>query len=215
MRRDLLLWVHRLCLCGSAQDWVLAPAGYSAYYCDGECFYPLGSCMNATNHALIQQVVSRLSCSCPPSLRQSRIRDISPQISIFPSPPTLPPPPLNEPVFVLCADSAGPSAEARRGSEGVLRPHQAEPHFCALLRRQQQRDSQEAQKHGGEDLRMSLSPEGSLTLQLMRQDKPGRPAETTPPPHPAYRSDRKNLTLALILHRLQFKEFYSCKSFYT
>lgn len=42
------------------QDWVLAPTGYSAYYCDGECFYPLGSCMNATNHALIQQVVSAL-----------------------------------------------------------------------------------------------------------------------------------------------------------
>uniref|UniRef100_A0A3B5B6P3 Bone morphogenetic protein 8A-like n=1 Tax=Stegastes partitus TaxID=144197 RepID=A0A3B5B6P3_9TELE len=35
------------------KDWVLAPTGYSAYYCDGECFYPLGSCMNATNHALI------------------------------------------------------------------------------------------------------------------------------------------------------------------
>uniref|UniRef100_A0A3B3DQK6 Bone morphogenetic protein 8a n=1 Tax=Oryzias melastigma TaxID=30732 RepID=A0A3B3DQK6_ORYME len=39
------------------KDWVLAPTGYSAYYCHGECFYPLGSCMNATNHALIQQVV--------------------------------------------------------------------------------------------------------------------------------------------------------------
>uniref|UniRef100_A0A3P9KQ30 Bone morphogenetic protein 8a n=1 Tax=Oryzias latipes TaxID=8090 RepID=A0A3P9KQ30_ORYLA len=39
------------------KDWVLAPTGYSAYYCQGECFYPLGSCMNATNHALIQQVV--------------------------------------------------------------------------------------------------------------------------------------------------------------
>lgn len=42
------------------KDWVLAPTGYSAYYCDGECFYPLGSCMNATNHALIQQVVHLL-----------------------------------------------------------------------------------------------------------------------------------------------------------
>uniref|UniRef100_A0A3P8T7Q2 Bone morphogenetic protein 8a n=1 Tax=Amphiprion percula TaxID=161767 RepID=A0A3P8T7Q2_AMPPE len=31
-----------------------------SYYCDGECFYPLGSCMNATNHALIQQVVHLL-----------------------------------------------------------------------------------------------------------------------------------------------------------
>uniref|UniRef100_A0A8C5FVT6 Bone morphogenetic protein 8a n=1 Tax=Gadus morhua TaxID=8049 RepID=A0A8C5FVT6_GADMO len=42
------------------KDWVLAPTGYSAYYCDGECLYPLGSCMNATNHALIQQVVHLL-----------------------------------------------------------------------------------------------------------------------------------------------------------
>uniref|UniRef100_A0A8C6S7V5 Bone morphogenetic protein 8a n=1 Tax=Neogobius melanostomus TaxID=47308 RepID=A0A8C6S7V5_9GOBI len=47
-------------LFSSFQDWVLAPTGYSAYYCDGECFYPLGSCMNATNHALIQQVVHLL-----------------------------------------------------------------------------------------------------------------------------------------------------------
>uniref|UniRef100_A0A3B4DLC2 TGF-beta family profile domain-containing protein n=1 Tax=Pygocentrus nattereri TaxID=42514 RepID=A0A3B4DLC2_PYGNA len=39
------------------KDWVLAPPGYSAYYCDGECDYPLGSCMNATNHAMIQLVV--------------------------------------------------------------------------------------------------------------------------------------------------------------
>lgn len=42
------------------KDWVLAPTGYSAFYCDGECLYPLGSCMNATNHALIQQVVHLL-----------------------------------------------------------------------------------------------------------------------------------------------------------
>uniref|UniRef100_A0A4W5Q1X4 Bone morphogenetic protein 8a n=1 Tax=Hucho hucho TaxID=62062 RepID=A0A4W5Q1X4_9TELE len=40
------------------KDWVLAPTGYSAFYCDGECLYPLGSCMNATNHAMIQLVVS-------------------------------------------------------------------------------------------------------------------------------------------------------------
>ncbi|KPP78007.1 bone morphogenetic protein 8A-like [Scleropages formosus] len=41
-------------------DWVLAPQGYSAFYCDGECLYPLGSCMNATNHAMIQLVVHLL-----------------------------------------------------------------------------------------------------------------------------------------------------------
>ncbi|XP_012670954.1 bone morphogenetic protein 8A [Clupea harengus] len=39
------------------KDWVLAPRGYSAYYCDGACDYPLGACMNATNHAMIQLVV--------------------------------------------------------------------------------------------------------------------------------------------------------------
>ena len=47
--------VHYLCF---SQDWVLAPTGYSAYYCDGECLYPLGSCMNATNHAIVQTLVS-------------------------------------------------------------------------------------------------------------------------------------------------------------
>uniref|UniRef100_A0A8C1Z8M4 TGF-beta family profile domain-containing protein n=1 Tax=Cyprinus carpio TaxID=7962 RepID=A0A8C1Z8M4_CYPCA len=42
------------------KDWVLAPTGYSAFYCDGECDYPLGSCMNATNHAMIQLLVHLL-----------------------------------------------------------------------------------------------------------------------------------------------------------
>lgn len=85
LTRDLLLWAYRFCVCGSDQDWVLAPTGYSAYYCDGECFYPLGSCMNATNHALIQQVVSLLLHRdiCPPCSCQRRIRDISMEISIF------------------------------------------------------------------------------------------------------------------------------------
>nr|XP_020027252.1 bone morphogenetic protein 8B isoform X1 [Castor canadensis] len=39
-------------------DWVIAPQGYSAYYCDGECSFPLDSCMNATNHAILQSLVS-------------------------------------------------------------------------------------------------------------------------------------------------------------
>ncbi|KAK2493524.1 hypothetical protein MC885_011046 [Smutsia gigantea] len=39
------------------QDWVIAPQGYSAYYCDGECSFPLDSCMNATNHAILQSLV--------------------------------------------------------------------------------------------------------------------------------------------------------------
>ncbi|KAK7812428.1 hypothetical protein U0070_001526 [Myodes glareolus] len=38
-------------------DWVIAPQGYSAYYCEGECAFPLDSCMNATNHAILQSLV--------------------------------------------------------------------------------------------------------------------------------------------------------------
>ncbi|XP_068773747.1 bone morphogenetic protein 8A [Struthio camelus] len=38
-------------------DWVIAPQGYAAYYCEGECAFPLDSCMNATNHAILQSLV--------------------------------------------------------------------------------------------------------------------------------------------------------------
>ncbi|XP_021119082.1 bone morphogenetic protein 8B-like [Heterocephalus glaber] len=38
-------------------DWVIAPKGYSAFYCEGECSFPLDSCMNATNHAILQSLV--------------------------------------------------------------------------------------------------------------------------------------------------------------
>lgn len=50
-------WAH-LPRCLSPQDWVIAPQGYSAYYCEGECVFPLDSCMNATNHAILQSLVS-------------------------------------------------------------------------------------------------------------------------------------------------------------
>uniref|UniRef100_A0A8C5G8D7 Bone morphogenetic protein 7-like n=1 Tax=Gouania willdenowi TaxID=441366 RepID=A0A8C5G8D7_GOUWI len=39
------------------QDWIIAPEGYSAYYCEGECAFPLNSYMNATNHAIVQTLV--------------------------------------------------------------------------------------------------------------------------------------------------------------
>ncbi|XP_075764849.1 bone morphogenetic protein 8B [Pelodiscus sinensis] len=38
-------------------DWVIAPQGYSAFYCEGDCAFPLDSCMNATNHAILQSLV--------------------------------------------------------------------------------------------------------------------------------------------------------------
>lgn len=53
------------------QDWVIAPQGYSAYYCEGECSFPLDSCMNATNHAILQSLVSAASVLSPPTERGS------------------------------------------------------------------------------------------------------------------------------------------------
>ena len=48
------------------QDWIIAPEGYAAYYCEGECAFPLNSYMNATNHAIVQTLVS---AARPPSGR--------------------------------------------------------------------------------------------------------------------------------------------------
>ncbi len=39
------------------QDWILAPSGYDAFYCYGECSFPLNSHLNATNHAIVQTLV--------------------------------------------------------------------------------------------------------------------------------------------------------------
>ncbi|XP_062986424.1 bone morphogenetic protein 6 [Elgaria multicarinata webbii] len=39
------------------QDWIIAPKGYSANYCEGECSFPLNAHMNATNHAIVQTLV--------------------------------------------------------------------------------------------------------------------------------------------------------------
>lgn len=43
------------------QDWIIAPDGYDAYYCSGECNFPLNAHMNATNHAIVQTLVHLLS----------------------------------------------------------------------------------------------------------------------------------------------------------
>lgn len=39
------------------EDWIIAPDGYSAFYCHGECSFPLNTHMNATNHAIVQTLV--------------------------------------------------------------------------------------------------------------------------------------------------------------
>ena len=46
------------------QDWIIAPDGYEAYYCHGECSFPLNSHMNATNHAIVQVFTSALFKKC-------------------------------------------------------------------------------------------------------------------------------------------------------
>uniref|UniRef100_A0A8C8CFE6 TGF-beta family profile domain-containing protein n=1 Tax=Oncorhynchus tshawytscha TaxID=74940 RepID=A0A8C8CFE6_ONCTS len=38
-------------------DWIIAPEGYAANYCGGECVFPLNAHMNATNHAIVQTLV--------------------------------------------------------------------------------------------------------------------------------------------------------------
>ncbi|KAL3887914.1 hypothetical protein ACJMK2_000299 [Sinanodonta woodiana] len=40
------------------QDWIIAPDGYAAFYCGGECYFPLGAHLNATNHAIVQSLVN-------------------------------------------------------------------------------------------------------------------------------------------------------------
>ncbi|CAK1549825.1 unnamed protein product [Leptosia nina] len=43
------------------QDWIIAPEGYGAFYCSGECNFPLNAHKNATNHAIVQTLVHLLN----------------------------------------------------------------------------------------------------------------------------------------------------------
>jgi hypothetical protein len=48
------------------QDWIIAPNGYQASYCEGECTFPLNAQMNATNHAIVQTLVNLMSQHAAP-----------------------------------------------------------------------------------------------------------------------------------------------------
>ena len=39
-------------------DWIVAPTGYDAYFCKGECHFPLHDSLNTTNHAVVQTLVN-------------------------------------------------------------------------------------------------------------------------------------------------------------
>ncbi|XP_041857937.1 protein DVR-1 [Melanotaenia boesemani] len=42
------------------QNWIIAPQGYMANYCHGECPFPLSESLNGTNHAILQTLVHSL-----------------------------------------------------------------------------------------------------------------------------------------------------------
>lgn len=48
------------------QDWIIAPDGYGAFYCSGECNFPLNAHMNATNHAIVQTLAHLMQPSKVP-----------------------------------------------------------------------------------------------------------------------------------------------------
>lgn len=39
-------------------DWIVAPPGYDAFYCSGNCPFPLSDHFNSTNHAIVQTLVN-------------------------------------------------------------------------------------------------------------------------------------------------------------
>ncbi|XP_034550053.1 protein DVR-1 [Notolabrus celidotus] len=48
------------------QDWIIAPQGYMANYCHGECPFPLSESLNGTNHAILQTLVHSLDPNSTP-----------------------------------------------------------------------------------------------------------------------------------------------------
>ena len=42
-------------------DWIVAPHGYDAFYCQGQCLFPLAEHLNATNHAIVQTLANSVN----------------------------------------------------------------------------------------------------------------------------------------------------------
>lgn len=47
-------------------DWIVAPPGYEAYYCHGECQFPIADHLNSTNHAVVQTLVNSINREMAP-----------------------------------------------------------------------------------------------------------------------------------------------------
>jgi hypothetical protein len=47
-------------------EWILAPPNYNAYFCMGECHFPLPDHLNTTNHATVQSLVHNANIGAVP-----------------------------------------------------------------------------------------------------------------------------------------------------
>ncbi|XP_060851059.1 protein decapentaplegic-like [Rhopalosiphum padi] len=47
-------------------DWIVAPPGYDAYYCHGDCPFPVAEHLNSTNHAIVQTLVNSMNPTAVP-----------------------------------------------------------------------------------------------------------------------------------------------------
>ncbi|XP_078684138.1 bone morphogenetic protein 2-A-like [Branchiostoma floridae x Branchiostoma belcheri] len=48
-------------------DWIIAPAGYRAFYCRGECPAIMGQHLRPTNHAVVQNILGTVRARLPPA----------------------------------------------------------------------------------------------------------------------------------------------------
>ncbi|XP_048356678.1 bone morphogenetic protein 4-like [Sphaerodactylus townsendi] len=46
-------------------DWIVAPSGYHAFYCSGECRFPLADHMNTSSHAVVQTMLNSMDARVP------------------------------------------------------------------------------------------------------------------------------------------------------
>lgn len=46
-------------------DWIVAPSGYHAFYCSGECRFPLADHMNSSSHAVVQTMLNSVNSGVP------------------------------------------------------------------------------------------------------------------------------------------------------
>ncbi|XP_037124057.1 bone morphogenetic protein 16 [Syngnathus acus] len=66
-------------------QWIIAPSGYDAFFCLGECRFPLADHMNSSSHAMVQTLVNSVNgavpraCCVPTSLSPIALLYLDPQ----------------------------------------------------------------------------------------------------------------------------------------